>query len=436
VRRFYVVSLGCPKNTVDSEAMSQLLQARGWRPADHVSQADLVVVNTCGFITDAREESYRELAALAADKRRGQRLLAAGCLAELCAGEIQRRVAGVDGVLGTRQWPLVAEIADALMDGRALDRRPQGASIVVPVQRSAQGATAYLKIADGCDAGCAFCAIPLIKGPQCSKDPQAVLTEAVELSGQGVKELILIAQDSTAYGRDLDTSITLAELTRRILQVAPGLAWLRIMYAYPQHVTDELIEAIASYPQICHYLDLPLQHVHPAVLRRMRRSPDVTGVRRLIARLRKAVPDIALRTAFIVGYPGETEEEFAALLTFLEEIRFDKVGIFAYSPEKDTPAIDLPHQVPPDVKEARLEEAMSLQRDISLQRNEEQVGRQLGVLIEGASQGISVGRTYRDAPEIDGYVVVRSEEAVGEITMVEIEAAMDYDLQGRALDPR
>jgi ribosomal protein S12 methylthiotransferase len=417
---------------VDSEAVSALLEDAGWHSVTQPQQADVLIVNTCGFIEPAREESYAALRELARSKRQGKRLLAIGCLSQRYGEAIQHQVPGVDGCLGTREWanivPCVAQLAG--LAAAAPVRPPEDISVVSPMARQASGASAYLKIADGCSAPCAFCAIPMIKGPQQSKAPADILQEARELVSQGVQEIILIAQDTTAYGRDLGQPDALPTLITDILDKVPQLRWLRLMYAYPQHITPRLIETMALRQQVCHYLDLPLQHAHPDTLRRMKRSPDVSGVRRLIADLRQAMPDIALRTAFIVGYPGETQAEFETLLQFMAEIRFDKVGIFTYSREEGTAAADLPGRVSEKVTEQRYARAMGLQRRVSLQRNQEQVGRVLEVLTEGAGEGMTVGRSYRDAPEIDGYVLLLGEWPAGGMVTAEIEQAMEYDLVG------
>jgi ribosomal protein S12 methylthiotransferase len=415
--------------------MSGLLLDAGWRETTRANRADVLIVNTCGFIEPARQESYATLREMAQSKRPGQLLLAAGCLSQRYGDEVRRAVPGVDGILGTREWANISECLSQLLGlVPNADVRPRGkVSVVTPMQRRQPGPSAYLKIADGCSAPCAFCAIPLIKGPQRSKPHPAILEEARQLVSQGVQEIILIAQDTTAYGRDLGEKDALPALLDDILGVAPQLAWLRLMYAYPQHVTLRLIERMAEQPQVCHYLDLPLQHAHPDTLRRMNRSPDVQGVRQLIADLRQAMPDLALRTAFIVGYPGETETEFTALLELMREIRFDKVGIFTYSPEEGTAAFNLPNLVPQELAEERYARAMELQRSISLGRNRLQVGRTLDVLVEGAEQGISVGRCYRDAPEIDGYVLMDGEWPAGQMVRARIEGATEYDLQGCVL---
>jgi ribosomal protein S12 methylthiotransferase len=431
-KRFYLLSLGCPKNTVDAEAMTGLLEEAGWHSTERPERADVLIVNTCGFIDAARAESYGALQELAAAKRSGQVLLAAGCLSQRYGQGVRRLVPGVDGVLGTREWANIVPCVEQLLGLELGARvRPPGAvSVVSPMRRRGREPSAYLKIADGCSAPCAFCAIPAIKGPQRSKPRDAILEEARQLVGRGTQEIILIAQDTTAYGHDLGESDSLPALIEDILDVVPQLPWLRLMYAYPQHIAPRLIETMATHPQVCHYLDLPLQHAHPATLRRMRRSSDVTGVRQLIADLRQAMPDIALRTAFIVGYPGETEEEFVALLDFVAQVAFDRVGIFIYSPEEGTPAALLPDPVPRTVAEERYARAMSLQRDISLARNQMQVGRTLDVLVEGTEAELSVGRSYRDAPEIDGYVLLSGPAPVGRMVKATIDRALDYDLAG------
>jgi ribosomal protein S12 methylthiotransferase len=414
-RRFYLLSLGCPKNTVDAEAMSGLLEQAGWRKTERPDRADALIVNTCGFIDAAREESYAALRKLAETKRSGQVLLAAGCLSQRYGAKVQRLVPSVDGILGTREWSNVVPSIDRLLgiESDASVRPAAESSLVAPMLRKAHSASAYLKIADGCSAPCAFCAIPLIKGPQRSKPRATIVEEARQLVEQGVREVILIAQDTTAYGRDLGEANALALCIEEVLAAAPELSRLRLMYSYPQHITPRLIETLASHPQVCHYLDLPLQHAHSETLSRMRRSPDVDGVRRLIANLRQTMPDIALRTTFIVGYPGETEQEFSTLLGFMQEMTFDKVGIFTYSPEEGTSAAALPNAVPRPLAEERYARAMELQRGISLARNQLQVGRTLDVLLEGSGEGISVGRSYRDAPEIDGFVFAHGEWPIG-----------------------
>jgi ribosomal protein S12 methylthiotransferase len=437
--KYYLASLGCSKNLVDAHGMSRLLQEMGHRPVDDPRRAQVLVVNTCGFIEDAREESLDELRQLAREKRPGQVLIAAGCLSQRWGDRLMDAVPGLDGMLGTRRWVEIESLirrvqADStqrsaplgsarpawLGDGLAGDDHQQSFA--------RQGASAYLKIADGCSAPCAFCAIPLIKGPAASRQPADVVRDAVDLVHQGAKEIVLIAQDTTAYGRDLGERDALPDLIEDILEAAPELHWLRLMYAYPGHVSPRLIELMAGDPRICHYLDLPLQHAHPAVLRRMKRPSDVKRTRDLVASLRAAMPDLALRTSFIVGYPGETEAEFDALLNFVQEIRFDRLGVFLYSPEEGTAAASLPDPVPEEVQIERQDRLMALQQQISLQINQAQIGRTLDVLIEGQGDGLSVGRSYRDAPEVDGLVLVPGDLPVSEIAPVQITGATEYDL--------
>ncbi len=435
--RFYLLSLGCPKNTVDSEGMRELLRHAGYQQTDDPEEAEILIVNTCGFIDLAREESLAALKDLGQIKGPDQHLIAAGCMSERYGLEVGQMVPVLDGVIGTRRWKEIVPLVESLLrdpqPGKVC-QLPQLApphSPAHPLPRNCPGtATAYVKIAEGCNAPCAFCAIPQIKGPFRSKPKEAVLAEVQELAQQGIREIILIAQDTTAYGRDWGEKDSLSSLIKGILEAVPDLPWLRIMYTYPQHITPQLIETMALKPQVCHYLDLPLQHAHPQALRRMNRPHQMDHIHSLIARLRGAMPDIALRTSFIVGYPGETEEEFQALLEFMSQTAFDRVGIFTYSQEEGTNAARLPGQIPQGIKEERYEQAMALQQGISLRKNQQFIGRELQVLIEGVGNGISVGRSYRDAPEVDGVVVVHGESPVNEFAAVRITEALEYDLVG------
>ena len=432
-RRFCLISLGCPKNLVDSEGMATLLQRAGHTVAAAPEEADLVIINTCGFIAPAREESLAVLQELAQAKRPGQRLIAAGCYSQRCPRELVKAVPGIDGLIGTRRWMDIVPLVERLNEQPvtflpALERGQQKTPDVPRV--AVQGASAYLKLADGCRRSCAFCAIPLIKGPAVSRPPEAILADAAHLAERGVREIILIAQDTTDYGHDLEMHEGLADLLGRLVMATPQIEWIRLMYAYPGRVTERLIETMARHPQILPYLDIPLQHAHPRVLRRMRRPANVEGVRRTIEHLRAAMPDIAIRTTFIVGYPGETGAEFRALLDFVAEVEFDRVGVFAYSHEEGTAAARLEDDVEPEVKEERRERLMAVQQHISLAKNQVLVGRTLDVLVEGQGEGLSVGRCYRDAPEIDGLVLVQAELPVGQIVPVRITAALEYDLVG------
>jgi ribosomal protein S12 methylthiotransferase len=439
--RFYLVSLGCPKNLVDAQGMVRLLEGMGHEIVGSARQAQVLVVNTCGFIRDAREESLGEIRRLAHKKQPGQKLIAAGCLSQLWGERLLAQIPGVDAVLSTRRWGDIDHIVAELEAGRAKHQPGPVAWLGDPLPAgdanpargrsfARQGATAYLKIGEGCSAPCAFCTIPRIKGPSTSRPVEAVTADAADLIQQGVQEIIVIAQDTTAYGRDLGHRDGLPGLVEAILAAAPELRWLRLMYAYPGHISRRLIAVMAGDPRVCHYLDLPLQHAHPDVLRRMKRPADVGRTRRLIADLRAALPDLALRTSLIVGYPGETEAEFQALVDFVEESRFDRVGVFVYSAEEGTVAATLPDPVPKEVKDERRARLMTIQQKISLKANLAQVGRTLTVLVEGQGDGLSVGRSYRDAPEIDGLVLLPGQVAVGEMVAARITGAMDYDLVG------
>lgn len=431
--RYYLQVLGCPKNLSDAEMIVELLLHAGHRRVSAPGRADVLLVLTCGFIAPAREESYQALRELATRKARGQRLVAAGCLAQSSPEGIRKAVPSVDAIIGTRSWSQVAalfsQLASASQGVRMPDLLGDDGSLVASVPRhSPSRPTAYLKIADGCSASCTFCAIPLIKGPQRSKPRDDILREVRELVAAGVREIVLIAQDTTAYGLDRGERDALPDLLRGIIHESPGLGWLRLLYAYPQHVTPRLIESMASLPQVCHYLDIPLQHGHPEVLRRMRRPDNLEGTLALLAGLRAAMPDVALRTSFIVGFPGETEAEFEGLLDFMRVARMDKVGVFPYSVEEGTPAALLPDKVPSQVIQERFERAMSLQQGISRECNLRQVGRELDVLVEGSSSDLSVGRCYRDAPEIDGVVLIPAKLRAGDWARVRVVSAQEYDL--------
>jgi ribosomal protein S12 methylthiotransferase len=436
--KFYLLTLGCPKNVVDSEAMSELLRGQGHEAVATPVHADLLIVNTCGFLASAREEALEELRRLAAGKRHRQKLIAAGCLAQRDGTGILRQVPEVDALLGTRRWMEISRLVEQLAMESV--RRPSQAVALLgdpspdspsPADRPpAAAGWAYLKISDGCDASCAFCTIPSIKGPLRSRPIEGLVSEARGLVARGALEIILIGQDTTAYGRDLGVRDGPTRLAQALLRDVADLRWLRLMYAYPGHVSQSLIEVMAQDVRVCHYLDLPLQHAHPATLRRMGRPANVDSTLRLIERLRLAMPDITLRSTLIVGYPGETETEFQTLLDFLREVEMDKVGAFTFSAEPGTAAAALPHAVPEDVKHARHDALMKVQQGISLRCNQQQLGRRLDVLIEGVGDGLSVGRSYRDAPEIDGLVLIPTLLPVARIAPVLITGAMEYDLMG------
>jgi ribosomal protein S12 methylthiotransferase len=436
-KTFHITSLGCAKNSVDSDSMAQLLIAAGYKSVDSPGNAQVLIVNTCGFINTAREESFNMLADLAAKKKSDQVLIAAGCLTERYGLEVTKQVSGINGIVGTRHWMDILLVIDNLYNSGGAQpfyHLPKVAATNhndLGVRRvSIQGASAYIKIADGCRRPCAFCAIPLIKGTAISRPVESILSEAIFLQEKGIREIILIAQDTTDYGYDLGMKNGLAQLLREITSAVPNVDWIRIMYAYPGYVTGELIEIMSTYNQIVHYLDMPLQHAHPHILKRMNRPTNMDWVRKTLGKMRKAMPDLALRTTFIVGYPGETEEEFQTLLNFIEEIHFDKVGAFKFSFEQGTPCESLGDPIPDEVKEQRVQQLMEKQQKISLECNSAFIGRDLNVLIEGTGKGISIGRSYRDAPEIDGLVFVNGEIPSGQMIPVHITGAMAYDLSG------
>jgi ribosomal protein S12 methylthiotransferase len=434
---FHLVSLGCAKNTVDSDSMAQLLLRDGYCSVDNPRRANVLIVNTCGFIGPARQESFDVLQGLAETKRDGQLLIAAGCLTQRYGMEVAQKVRGIDGILGTRRWMDIVQVV------RELRRTPHpdplyhlpedattGSDENNTLRASVAGASAYLKVADGCRRPCAFCAIPLIKGTAVSRPVGVIVEDARRLRDEGVRELVLIAQDTTDYGHDLGLKDGLAILLENLTTSVPDLDWMRVMYAFPGFVTDRLIDVMASNRQVLHYLDMPLQHAHPKTLSRMERPSNIEWVHNTLSKMRSKIPDLAIRTTFIVGYPGETEEEYQALVDFVQEIRFDRVGTFQFSFESGTTSEPLGDPVPAEVKQERHDHLMELQQGISLQINQGYVGKTLDVLIEGVDKGIAIGRSYRDAPEIDGMVFVEGKAKVGEMVPVKITGAMAYDLTG------
>jgi len=436
-KTFHLISLGCAKNTVDSESMAQLLGQSGYNATNDAEQANVLIVNTCGFIGPAKEESLSILSELASAKQKDQVLIAAGCLTQRYGAEVIQQAPGIDGILGTRRWMDIVSVVEKLRSGEhpgPLYHLPEvqtvGADEGGVLRTALQGKSAYLKIADGCRRPCAFCAIPLIKGTAVSRPMETILAEARALQDMGMRELLLIAQDTTDYGHDLGIKDGLAKLLEKLVDAAPGIDWVRIMYAYPGYVTDRLIEVMATRPQIVPYLDMPLQHAHPAALRRMRRPANIDWVHRTLDKMRTAMPDLALRTTFIVGYPGETEDEFQTLLGFIKSVRFDRVGAFQFSFEPGTASEPLGDPIPTKIKQERFDRLMELQQGISLQNNQSLIGQTLDVLVEGQGDGISLGRSYRDAPEIDGMVIVEDELPIGEMVPIRINGAMAYDLSG------
>jgi ribosomal protein S12 methylthiotransferase len=431
-RRVHLVTLGCPKNQVDSETMLGVLARRGHELVHDPELADVLVVNTCAFIGPAKEESIAAILDLARAKaaRDGRRLIVTGCLAQRYADELRRSLPEVDVFIGTGD---LLRIGDAVEGADVPVYR--GAQHVLPGRELAErvrlGAwwTAYLKVSEGCDHTCSFCIIPKIRGRHESRPMDSVLAEAERLAEGGVVELNLIAQDLTAYGRDRRDGATLARLLRALaIRVAP-VRWLRLLYAYPASITDELLEVMATESVVCPYLDMPLQHISDRILRAMRRERSGDAIRRLVGRIRAAVPDIALRTAFIVGFPGEREDDVRALCDFLEEAEFDHVGVFRYSQEDGTAAAMLPEQVPERVKRARWKRVMETQARVAARRAAAQVGRVVETLVEREADGRLVGRTRGQAPEIDGVIHLWGEAAPGDLVTARVTGADTYDLR-------
>lgn len=434
ISSFYIESLGCAKNTVDSHAMEKVLIASGFQACMDPDESDVIIVNTCGFIHPAREESLHVLQDFSKNKKAGQFLVAAGCMSEREKTHLEELVDGLDAAISTRRWGEIVKVF------RRLERDaikpymyfPETSSILpgpadIP-GFAIQGKSAYLKIADGCDRGCAYCAIPLIKGPMVSRSIEEIVNDALLLEKLGIKEIILIAQDSTAYGRDIGLDDGLPSLLTSLLDAVPGIPWIRIMYTFPGSISDQLIDVMKANEQILPYLDIPLQHAHPDILQRMRRPANMDNVKHTLRKMRSALPNLALRTTFIVGFPGETEEKYSELVDFVKEIEFDHVGIFPYYHESGTPAFQMEDNISEEVKNERIQDLARIQEDISLKKNQSFIDHELDVLIEGNGDGISIGRSYRDAPEIDGLVLVQGILEPGELVNVRITGALIHDL--------
>ncbi len=436
------ISLGCDKNLVDSETMLGLLVSGGYEMTDDEAQADVIIINTCCFIHDAKQESVDHILEMAEYKKSGQAkaLIVTGCLAERYQKEIMKEIPEVDAVLGTTAYDKIVEAVEAALEKKKVLRLedlrglPQ---VETKRQVTTGGHYAYLKIAEGCGRHCTYCIIPKIRGPYRSVPMERVLSEAEELAGQGVKELILVAQETTLYGTDLYGEKRLPELLRGLCKIS-GVQWIRILYCYPEEITDELIGVMKEEPKICHYLDLPIQHASDEILKRMGRRTSKRELKEVIAKLRAEIPDICLRTTLITGFPGETEEQHEELMEFVDEMEFDRLGVFPYSPEEDTPAATMPGQIEEGVKEDRRAELMELQQDIAFEQAEAMVGRELLVMIEGklTDEPVYVGRTYKDAPNVDGLIFVETGEclATGDFARVTVTGAQEYDLIGGLSD--
>jgi ribosomal protein S12 methylthiotransferase len=436
---YYLLSLGCAKNTVDSASISSLMNEDGYLQVFKPNQAEYLIVNTCGFIESARKESLEALITLSKKIKDGQKLIAAGCMPDRYRDLMLQTVPRIDGFLSTQRWMDILQVVHELkspspasrelIPGNRINKGFEFEKNQSKIMRAAiQGGSAYLKIADGCRRGCAFCSIPLIKGLNISRPVEEILQDAIKLQQTGIKELILIAQDTTDYGSDLGMKDGLSTLLSQLTQVVPDIPWLRVLYAFPGYVTDRLIEIMAAEPQILHYLDIPLQHSHPEILKSMKRPFDANWVHQTIGKMRKAMPDLSLRTTFIVGYPGETDSHFNHLLEFMKEMQFDHVGAFKYSFESGTPAEPLGDPIPEEIKENRLKRLMETQEKISLSKNQYWIGKRMDILVEGFDSGITIGRSYRDAPEIDGLVIAEGQASVGSIIPVRVSGAMVHDL--------
>lgn len=441
------VSLGCDKNLVDTEVMLGLLAKNGHQMIDDETQADIVIVNTCCFIHDAKEESIQTILEMAQLKETAalKKLIVTGCLAQRYKEEILEEIPEVDAVLGTTSYDEIAEVIDGLFSDSPMERADarmimKDVDYLPETQKgrlvTTGGHFAYLKIAEGCDKHCTYCIIPKIRGNFRSVPMEELIDEAKELADQGVKELILVAQETTLYGKDIYGEKSLPRLLKALCKIQ-GLRWIRILYCYPEEITDELIQVIKEEPKICHYLDLPIQHASDAILKRMGRKTSKEQLISIIGKLREEIPDITLRTTLITGFPGETDEQHEELMDFVDQMEFERLGVFTYSPEEDTPAAEMPDQISEEIKQDRQAELMELQQDIVFDRNEDLIGEEMLVMIEGkvADENAYVGRTYRDAPNVDGLIFVNTDEELvsGDFAKVKVTGAMDYDLIGELL---
>lgn len=450
------ISLGCDKNLVDTEMMLGILSEQGCSFTDDENEADIIVVNTCCFIGDAKEESINTLLEMGRLKETGncRLLVAAGCLAQRYRDEIQSEIPEVDVIIGTMAIDKIGEIVRLYRERTAQDEKSrqnqvagagqeQGARFMEDINArpvygkkrvvTTGGHYAYLKIAEGCNKHCTYCIIPKVRGDFRSIPMESLVAEAESLVSGGVRELILVAQETTLYGVDLYGEKKLPELLRRLAKI-PGIYWIRLLYCYPEEITPELVETIAAESKICHYLDIPIQHASDSILKRMGRRTTQQQLRDKIAFLREKIPDICLRTTLITGFPGENEQDFEQLLQFVDEMEFDRLGVFTFSPEEDTPAASFPDQIPEEIKEDRRAQIMELQQDIAFEKAEEMTGRVIPVMIEGkvADENAYVGRTYKDAPGVDGLVFVNTQEELmtGDFVPVVITGSYEYDLIG------
>ena len=432
------ISLGCDKNLADSEEMLGLLTAGGHEIVDDETQADAIVINTCCFIKDAKEESVETILEMAEYKKTGSchALVVTGCMAQRYQKEIIQEVPEVDAVLGTTSYGDIVKALEEAVAGnhfeefRDIDYLPDTGSKRV---LTTGGHFGYLKIAEGCDKHCTYCIIPKLRGRFRSVPMERLIAQAEDMAEQGVKELILVAQETTVYGKDLYGKKSLHILLKKLCEIR-GIRWIRILYCYPEEIYDELIETIRDEKKICHYLDIPIQHASDRILKRMGRRTSKQELIDIVGKLRKEIPDIVLRTSLITGFPGETEEDHEELKEFVDEMEFDRLGVFTYSPEENTPAAEMADQVPEEVKEERRDELMELQQEISYDRGQDRIGQELLVMIEGkvADESAYIGRTYGDAPKVDGYIFVQTGELLmtGDFAKVRVTGALEYDLIG------
>ena len=436
------ISLGCDKNLVDAERMLGSLSQDGYTFTDDEQEADVILVNTCCFINDAKEESIQTILELAELKKTGQlkALIVAGCLAQRYQAEIQKEIEEVDAIIGTTALERVVETLDEVLDGKgenhleALDKAPLGGKERV---LTTGGYFSYLKIAEGCNKHCTYCIIPKVRGEYRSVPMELLLDEARQLAGKGIKELILVAQETTLYGMDLYGEKKLPELLDRLCEIE-GLIWIRIMYCYPEEITQELIDVMKRQPKICHYLDIPIQSGSDRILKLMGRRTDTAQIEALVDHLREEIPDICIRTTFITGFPTETEEDFTETMEFINRMEFDRLGAFTYSPEEGTPAAVMDGQVEEEIKLRRQQEMMELQQEIAFEAAENMKGRELTVMIEGklAEEDVYVARTYKDAPSVDGYLFVDTDWSLmsGDFVRVRVTGANEYDLIGEIIE--
>ena len=435
------ISLGCDKNLVDTEVMLGMLASRGYEMTNDEQEADIIVINTCCFIHDAKEESIQNILEMAEYKKNGsaKALIVTGCMAERYRQEILDEIPEVDEVLGTTAYDRILDAVDAALAGQHEVMTADLDALPLPETKrlvTTGGHFAYLKIAEGCDKHCTYCIIPKIRGNFRSVPMERLLKEAQDLAEQGVKELILVAQETTLYGKDLYGEKSLPKLLRELCKIS-GVRWIRILYCYPEEITDELIQVMKEEPKICHYLDLPIQHANDTILKRMGRRTSKQELIDIVQKLRKEIPDICLRTTLITGFPGETQEQHEEVMEFIDTLEFDRLGAFTYSPEEDTPAATFEDQIDEEVKEDRQADIMELQQEIAFDKAEDMIGREVLVMIEGkvADENAYVGRTYRDAPNVDGLIFINTDVELisGDFAKVKVTGALDYDLIGELM---